>query len=152
MWCSVTLVAATALPLDATQIKFTKKTKLPFDEIHVEAAFEAMLCVTPSNKHKTLVRWYDKACAEAPRSSVDKLLDKLCLQMAKDDLDESTAPIREALREIPSFILGFDKVIEGFLDQVLRKLMREAWQQQEEMSKASIKQRMVDAMYGGGWA
>ena len=39
-------------------VKFSKKTRLPFDDIHVAASFEAMLCVTPSTKHKTLVRWY----------------------------------------------------------------------------------------------
>ena len=71
--------------------------------------------------------------------------------MAREDLDHSTAPIRQAVRDVPKFITGFGSLIQRFLDEVLQKIVRDAWVTQEEKSQAAIRQRLTDAVYGGSW-
>ena len=114
-----------------------------------------MLCVTNTNKHKSILRKYDQACEvdlANPRKRVDEMLDALCFKMMHNKLDELTADLKQALADIPDYILGFQDVIESFLDDVLRRLLREVWEKEEAQCREHIQQRIVDAMYGGGWA
>lgn len=114
-----------------------------------------MMCLTPSNKHKTLYRWYDDACESDranPRKPVDNLLYKLCRTHIEKEVAKLSAPMHEAMDNIPSHIHGFANIVEKYLEEVVVKIILELWEREEAKVLTALEDRILDATYGGKWA